>query len=119
MLGEVPCREIVEDDPVSLRFEGQADRLGLTGVERRVLYAGVRGSPECPAFDPGRKLRQGGGDFALDGWRDHDLREKLLKKRKLIDLDERDEHARVGYDDRSHQSMDAFSAAQSSLVIWK
>jgi hypothetical protein len=55
----------------------------------------------------------------LDGRRDHDVREELLKKQELIDLDERDEHARVGYDDGSHESKDAFSAAQSSLVIWK
>ncbi len=27
--------------------------------------------------------------------------------------------SRPGYDDCSHESMDAFSAAQSSLVIWK
>jgi len=45
--------------------------------------------------------------------------EQLLKERKLADLVERDEYARVGYDDSGHESMDACSAAQSSLVIWK
>jgi hypothetical protein len=62
---------------------------------------------------------QAGCDFSGHSGRDQEHPEELLKERKLADLVERDEHARVGYDDCGHESMDACSAAQSSLVIWK
>ena len=115
----MPRGEVVEDDLVGANFQGQADRFGLAGVERRLQHERTRPSLECPRLEPDWKLWQAGCYFSCDGGRDHDLREELLQERELIDLGERDEHARVGYDDCGHESIDAFSAAQSSLVIWK
>ena len=62
---------------------------------------------------------QAGCDFSGHSGRDQEHSEEVLEQRKLADLVERYEYARVGYDDCDHESMDARSAAQSSLVSWK
>jgi hypothetical protein len=79
----------------------------------------VRRPFERAYADPGGKLRQAACGLSGDRGRHKDLSEELLEERELVDLGERDERARVGYDDGGHASMEAFSAAHSSLVIWK
>ena len=115
----MPRGQIIEDEPRGVPFHRQEDGLALARIEGDLCNSASGRSAERSRFDPIRQLWEAWCDFGRDRWWDDDSRKQLLKQRELVDLSERDEDARVGYDDRSHASIEAFSAAQSSLVIWK
>jgi len=101
-------------------LRGQDDRFGFTRAEFVMEKRDVQGDThgQWSRDDVGGQ-GQARLDFVRDGIGDDDFAEEVVQQPELLDLAQRDERARIAYDERHRSLSEACSAAHSSSVMSK